>query len=65
MKLSGLSKSQAEPSRTPDLLWKKILGGLRDPMIMILLAALVIRNGRERNGRENRTACLAVFAGVS
>lgn len=54
MKLQGLSTSQVEESRKqygtnaltqipPDPLWKKILEGFKDPMIMILLVALVIQ----------------------
>ncbi len=52
--LVGLSKAEVEESRKkygtnklteipPDPLWKKILEGFKDPMIMILLAALVIQ----------------------
>ena len=52
--LSGLSKPEVEASRSkygsnqltevpPEPLWKKILEGFKDPMIMILLAALVIQ----------------------
>lgn len=54
MKLEGLSSSKVEESRRefgtnaltqipPDPLWKKILEGFKDPMIMILLVALVIQ----------------------
>ena len=54
MKKRGLSKAQVEQSRRehgsnalteipPDPLWKKILEGFKDPMIMILLVALVIQ----------------------
>lgn len=54
MKFIGLTKSQVEESRKlhgantlteipPDPLWKKILEGFKDPMIMILLVALVIQ----------------------
>ena len=54
MKLTGLSAKQVEESRQkhgantltqipPDPLWKKILEGFKDPMIMILLAALVVQ----------------------
>lgn len=54
MKLKGLSPSQVEESRRnygsnnltqipPDPLWKKILEGFKDPMIMILLVALVVQ----------------------
>ncbi len=54
MSLKGLSTKQAEESRRkygtnaltqipPDPLWKKILEGFKDPMIMILLVALVIQ----------------------
>lgn len=54
MKLQGLSPQQVEESRKkhgsnaltqipPDPLWKKILEGFKDPMIMILLVALVIQ----------------------
>lgn len=54
MKLNGLSASQVEESRRqhgantltqipPDPLWKKILEGFKDPMIMILLVALVVQ----------------------
>ena len=53
MNLKGLTKQQVEESRRvhgsnaltqipPDPLWKKILEGFKDPMIMILLVALVI-----------------------
>ena len=54
MKLKGLSPQQVEESRRlhgantltqvpPDPLWKKILEGFKDPMIMILLVALVVQ----------------------
>lgn len=54
MKLTGLSNKQVEESRQkygtnsltqlpPDPLWKKILEGFKDPMIMILLVALVVQ----------------------
>jgi len=54
MKLIGLSQQQVEESRKahganiltqipPEPLWKKILEGFKDPMIMILLVALVIQ----------------------
>ncbi len=54
MKLQGLSARQAEESRRthgsnalthipPDPLWKKVLEGFKDPMIMILLVALVVQ----------------------
>ncbi len=54
MKLTGLSIKQVEENRQkhgsnaltqipPDSLWKKILEGFKDPMIMILLIALVIQ----------------------
>ena len=54
MKFVGLTKSHVEESRKlhgsntlteipPDPLWKKILEGFKDPMIMILLVALVIQ----------------------
>lgn len=54
MKLIGLSAKQVEESRLkhgantltqipPDPLWKKILEGFKDPMIMILLVALVVQ----------------------
>lgn len=54
MKLQGLSASQVDESRKqhgtnaltqipPDPLWKKILEGFKDPMIMILLVALVVQ----------------------
>lgn len=54
MKFKGLSNSQVEQSRKqygsnaltqipPDPLWKKILEGFKDPMIMILLVALVVQ----------------------
>lgn len=54
MTLNGLSSKEAEESRKkhgsneltvipPDPLWKKILEGFKDPMIMILLVALVIQ----------------------
>lgn len=54
MKFIGLTKDQVEESRKqhgantlteipPDPLWKKILEGFKDPMIMILLVALVIQ----------------------
>ena len=53
MNLQGLNKQQVEESRQkhgtntltqipPEPLWKKILEGFKDPMIMILLVALVI-----------------------
>lgn len=52
--LKGLTSQEVERSRAahgsnvltqipPDPLWKKILEGFKDPMIMILLAALVIQ----------------------
>ena len=54
MKLTGLTQQQVEESRRkngsnvltqipPDPLWKKILEGFKDPMIMILLVALAIQ----------------------
>ena len=54
MKLIGLTPQQVEESRRkhganvlteipPDPLWKKILEGFKDPMIMILLVALAIQ----------------------
>lgn len=54
MKFIGLTKNQVEESRKaygantlteipPDPLWKKILEGFTDPMIMILMVALVIQ----------------------
>lgn len=54
MGYKGLTSAQAEESRArygsntltqipPDPLWKKILEGFRDPMIMILLVALVVQ----------------------
>lgn len=54
MKRTGLTAEQVEESRSkhgsnsltqipPDPLWKKILGGFKDPMIMILLVALVVQ----------------------
>lgn len=54
MERKGLSTQQVEESRKlhgantlteipPDPLWKKILEGFKDPMIMILLVALVIQ----------------------
>ncbi len=54
MQQKGLSKEQVEESRKkygenilteipPDPLWKKILAGFKDPMIMILLVALVVQ----------------------
>ena len=54
MKQTGLTAKQVEESRNkhgsnsltripPDSLWKKILEGFKDPMIMILLVALVVQ----------------------
>lgn len=54
MSLKGLSKKAVEESRKrygtnaltqipPEPLWKKILEGFKDPMIMILLVALVVQ----------------------
>ena len=54
MELRGLTESEVTESRArhgnnsltqvmPEPLWKKVLQGFRDPMIMILLAALVIQ----------------------
>ena len=54
MKLNGLSNEQVKKSREqhgantltqipPDSLWKKILEGFKDPMIMILLVALAVQ----------------------
>lgn len=54
MKLNGLTTKQVEESRNkhgsnnltqipPDPLWKKILEGFKDPMIMILLVALAVQ----------------------
>lgn len=54
MKKKGLSASETEQSRKlygtnalteipPDPLWKKILEGFKDPMIMILMVALVVQ----------------------
>ena len=54
MKLTGLNRQQVEESRRkngsnnltqipPDPLWKKVLEGFKDPMIMILLVALAVQ----------------------
>lgn len=54
MKFEGLSSNEVEESRNqyganaltqiqPDPLWKKILEGFKDPMIMILLVALIVQ----------------------
>ena len=54
MDLKGLTSKQVEESRQkngtnaltqipPDPLWKKILEGFKDPMIMILLVAYVVQ----------------------
>ena len=54
MKFQGLSSQKVEENRAkygtnaltqipPDPLWKKVLEGFKDPMIMILLVALVIQ----------------------
>lgn len=54
MEKKGLTDEQVERSRSqygsnkltqipPEPLWKKILGGFKDPMIMILLVALVVQ----------------------
>ena len=54
MDLKGLTSKQVEESRQkngtnaltqipPDPLWKKILEGFKDPMIMILLVALAVQ----------------------
>ncbi len=54
MELRGLSKREVEESRKqhgtnaltqlpPEPLWKKILEGFKDPMIMILLVALIVQ----------------------
>ena len=54
MDLKGLTSKQVEESRQkngtnaltqipPDPLWKKILEGFKDPMIMILLVAFVVQ----------------------
>lgn len=54
MKLNGLTNEQVKKSREvngsntltqipPDPLWKKILEGFKDPMIMILLVALAVQ----------------------
>lgn len=54
MRSTGLTTKQVEESRSkhgsnsltqipPDPLWKKILEGFKDPMIMILLVALVVQ----------------------
>lgn len=54
MKLNGLTTKQVEENRQkygantltqipPDPLWKKILQGFKDPMIMILLVALLVQ----------------------
>lgn len=54
MNLNGLTAKQVEENRSkygantltqipPDPLWKKILEGFKDPMIMILLVALVVQ----------------------
>ena len=54
MTLKGLTPEAVEKSRQkhgsniltqipPDPLWKKILEGFKDPMIMILLVALVVQ----------------------
>ena len=54
MKQNGLNKEQVKKSRDlhgsniltqipPDPLWKKFLNGFKDPMIMILLVALIVQ----------------------
>jgi len=54
MKITGLTSQEVETNRKqygsneltqipPDPLWKKILEGFKDPMIMILLVALVVQ----------------------
>ena len=54
MNLNGLSKKEVEESRKkhgdnnltqipPDPLWKKILEGFKDPMILILIVALIVQ----------------------
>ena len=54
MQLNGLSQKEVEASRQQygsntltqiprDPLWKKVLEGFKDPMIMILLVALVVQ----------------------
>lgn len=54
MKFNGLSSKEVDESRKehgsnsltqipPEALWKKILDGFKDPMIMILLVALVVQ----------------------
>jgi len=54
MKFNGLNSNEVEESRKkngsnqltqipPDPLWKKILEGFKDPMIMILLVALIVQ----------------------
>ena len=56
MKLKGLSFEEVKENRNkygtneltqiePDPLWKKIIEGFKDPMIMILLVALVVQMG--------------------
>ena len=54
MKFNGLSSQEVIESRKkfgnnqltqipPDPLWKKIMNGFKDPMIMILMVALIIQ----------------------
>ena len=54
MKQNGLNEEQVKKSRElhgsniltqipPDPLWKKFLNGFKDPMIMILLVALIVQ----------------------
>ena len=56
MKLKGLTTAEVEESRRvhgantlteipPDPLWKEILDGFKDPMIMVLLVAMAIQVG--------------------
>ena len=75
MKLDGLSYEQAQASRelhgdnaltqiSPDPLWKKILHGFTDPMIMILLVALLLQAGLYFMGQAEWYEPAGVFIAI-
>lgn len=75
MKFKGLTKAEVEASRKKyganslteiplDPLWKKILQGFKDPMIMILMVALVVQLALFFMGQSEWYEPVGVFAAI-
>ncbi len=75
MSIKGLNEAQVIASReehgnnsltqiTPDPLWKKILQGFKDPMIMILLVALLIQGGLYLLGQAEWYEAVGVLVAI-